>query len=105
SVTWRSQRRSGANSRPWFTAMRRRGVRPGILERLEASAALADFVEHVEQIARRTRQPIEPHDHQHIGGPAPADPPVKLPPLSRHYERALMTPRPPPPPPRAPPRH
>src|SRR5262249_9384409 len=44
----------------------RRGVGPGILERAEASTALANLIEDVEQVARRTRQAIEPHDNEHV---------------------------------------
>src|SRR5262249_30855126 len=47
-------------------AVRGRGVGPAVLQRLEAGAALADLGEHVEQVARGSRQPIEPRDDQHV---------------------------------------
>src|SRR5262249_37301881 len=43
-----------------------RGVGPAVLQRLEAGAALADLAEHVEQVTRGSRQPIEPRDDQHV---------------------------------------
>src|SRR5436190_16279927 len=45
-------------------SVRRRGVRPCIRQRTEASAALRDGVERVEQIACGSRQPIQPRHHQ-----------------------------------------
>jgi hypothetical protein len=41
------------------SAMSGRGIGPSILERFEAGAALADLVEHVEQVARRAGQPVK----------------------------------------------
>src|SRR5262249_25347217 len=47
-------------------AVRGRRVGPSIAQALEARAALADLGEHVEQLARGSRQPIEPRDDQHV---------------------------------------
>src|SRR5215471_10753598 len=55
------------------SAMSGRGIGPSILERFEAGAALADLIEHVEQVARRSGQPIKPHDHEHVARLKPAD--------------------------------
>jgi len=38
--------------------VRRRGVGPTIGERAKARARLADYVEHIEQIARRAGEPV-----------------------------------------------
>jgi hypothetical protein len=47
------------------SAMRRRGVRPPIGQGFECCASLADCIESVEQIACRSRQPIElAHDQR-----------------------------------------
>jgi len=35
--------------------------------------AIADLIEHVEQVARRSRQPIQSRDDQHVAGLKPAD--------------------------------
>src|SRR5262249_31428990 len=48
------------------SAMSGRGIGPSILERFEAGAALADLIEHVEQVARRAGQPIKPRDHDYV---------------------------------------
>src|SRR5262245_56770437 len=50
-----------------------RGVGPSILERFEAGAALADLIEDVKQVARRSGQPIKPRDHEHVARLKPAD--------------------------------
>src|SRR5215470_10251171 len=50
-----------------------RGIGPSILERFEAGAALADLIEHVEQVARRAGQPIKPRDHDYVARLKPAD--------------------------------
>ena len=46
--------------------MWRCGIGPTIPQRLESGARLGDRVEHVEQIARRAGQPVEPRHDQHI---------------------------------------
>src|SRR5262249_49677140 len=46
--------------------MRCRGVRPGIVERLEASSDLANSVERVEQVPRRSGEPVELAHHQRV---------------------------------------
>ena len=53
--------------------MRCRGVGPGVFEAFEARAALADFVEHVEQVPGRARQAIETGDDEHVTGLKPTD--------------------------------
>src|SRR5262245_11796101 len=55
------------------SAMSSRGIGPSILERFEARAALADLIEHVEQVARRAGQAIKPRDHDHVARLKPAD--------------------------------
>jgi hypothetical protein len=47
-------------------------IGPSILERFEAGAALADLIEHVEQVARRSGQPIKPRDHEHVARRKPS---------------------------------
>jgi hypothetical protein len=42
------------------------GIGPRIAERLERCASLANSIERIEEIARRSRQPIELADHQAI---------------------------------------
>jgi hypothetical protein len=54
-------------------AMSGRGIGPSILERFEAGAAFADLIEHIEQVARRSGQPIKPRDHEHVARLKPAD--------------------------------
>src|SRR5262249_25088126 len=49
------------------------GVRQSIFEALEASAALSECRNHVEQIAGRTGQPVQSGDHQHVAAPDPAE--------------------------------
>jgi hypothetical protein len=53
--------------------VRRRGVAPCILQRTKACAALTDGVEQVQQIARRSRQSIEPTDQQRVTWFEPTD--------------------------------
>src|SRR5262249_6339012 len=48
-------------------------VSPRILERTKASAALADLIEDIEQVAGRSRQAIEPHDREHVAVLEPAN--------------------------------
>src|SRR5262245_17454650 len=48
------------------STVRRRGISPRIGERLEAGTGLADRIEDVEQIARRSSEPIEPRHQQQI---------------------------------------
>jgi hypothetical protein len=55
------------------SAMSGRGIGPSVLERFEAGAALADLIEHVEQVARRSGQPIKARDHEHVARLEPAD--------------------------------
>ena len=48
-------------------AVRCRGVCPGTRQRLEASPGLANRrVEDIEQVPRRTGEPIEPRGHEHV---------------------------------------
>src|SRR5262245_46942768 len=54
-------------------AVRRSGVRPRVLKRTEAGAALADLVEHVEKVPGRARQAVETGDDQNIPKFQPAD--------------------------------
>src|SRR5262249_7988346 len=42
-------------------------------ERSETSTALANFVEHVEQVPRRARQAVQPRYDQHVAGFQPTD--------------------------------
>jgi hypothetical protein len=53
--------------------MRRGGVRPGIRVRVEPRAFLRDRSEHVQQIPRATRQPIQPSDQQNIASAQRSD--------------------------------
>jgi hypothetical protein len=45
---------------------RRGRIGPGVVQRLERGSALRDLVQDVEQIAGRTRQAVEPGDHEHV---------------------------------------
>jgi hypothetical protein len=47
-------------------AVRRGGVGPRVSETAEAGACLAHGIEHIQQIACRTRQAIESGDQQHV---------------------------------------
>src|SRR5262245_15992057 len=53
--------------------VRRRGAGPCVPERTKAGTALADLVEHVQQVLGRPRQAIEAHDYQHVALFKPAN--------------------------------
>ena len=70
-----------------------------VLERAKAGAALADFIEHVEQISRASRQPVEAHHDQHVVLLKPADDlgqlgPIGLGAAGLSLETPWRTPRP-----------
>jgi predicted dithiol-disulfide oxidoreductase (DUF899 family) len=46
--------------------MRCRRVRPCVLKRTEASFRLRHRVKHIEQVPRRSRQPVQPRHDQHV---------------------------------------
>jgi hypothetical protein len=48
--------------------VRRGGVRPCVAKRTEARAAPGDRRERVEQVARRSREPVKPRDQKHVAG-------------------------------------
>src|SRR5262245_29915719 len=48
--------------------MRRGSIGPSILEALETNPALAELVEHVEQVPGRARQAVEAGDHEDVAG-------------------------------------
>src|SRR5262249_12314851 len=54
-------------------AVRRGGIRPGVMKRTEASTGLADRIDDVEQVAGRAREAIEAGDDKHIAGFQPAN--------------------------------
>src|SRR6516165_9593284 len=60
--------RKATQDREHQPAMWGRGVGPGVSEALESRAGFGDRVEHVEQVPRRTGQPIEPRDQEDIAG-------------------------------------
>src|SRR5258705_5218294 len=47
-------------------AMSRCRVRPYISQRLEAGATLGDLIQGVEQVTRRSSQPVKPRYHKHV---------------------------------------
>src|SRR5262245_44175190 len=47
-------------------AVRRGGIRPGVMKRTEAGTGLADRIDDVEQVAGRAREAIEAGDDEHI---------------------------------------
>jgi hypothetical protein len=53
--------------------VRRRGVRPGVLERAETGAGLLDGIEDVEQVACGARQAVQARDNEHIARLEPVD--------------------------------
>ena len=48
--------------------VRRGGMGPGIREGTQSRARLADRVKRVEQVPRRSRQPVKPSDKEEIAG-------------------------------------
>ena len=53
--------------------VRRRCIRPCILQRAEACVGLGDGVENVQQIACRSCQSVKPRDHEHVAALDGAD--------------------------------
>jgi hypothetical protein len=52
-----------AKNRQHQPSVRRGGIRPGIGQRLEASASLGDHVEDVQKVTRGSRQAVEVRHH------------------------------------------
>src|SRR5215472_4875479 len=57
---------NAAKERDHQSAVRRRGVGPGLAQRSELRAGLGDAVEDVQEIARRSRQPVKPGDDYRV---------------------------------------
>jgi hypothetical protein len=64
----RSNSASPAQNSQHQAAVRRRRVGPCVAERSETGFAIGDRRERVQQVARRSRQPVEPRHHQHVAG-------------------------------------
>src|SRR5262249_52783876 len=61
-----------AEHRDHQLAVRRGGIRPGVMKRTEAGTGLADRIDDVEQVAGRAREAVEA-----AGGKPPPCPPAK----------------------------
>jgi hypothetical protein len=60
-----------AQDRQHQPAVWSRGIGPGIGQRLEAGASLGDLIQGVEQVPRRSGQPVKPRHHQYIASAKP----------------------------------
>src|SRR6266404_4493141 len=76
--------------------MRRGGVGPCVAERSETGFPIGDRRERVQQVARRSRQPVEPRHQQHVASVELVEYPAKLRPVglrsARHFTEHLARP-------------